>query len=901
MTRCDRRRSRTTLDVTGNRSIGRWAQPRLVRLEDRTVPSSTLYVDFGDNFPTGGFDLTDLQLRTSLASGGLSGPNLSFSDATLYRFRPASERVTFDYNGSGGVNAQDWIDLRANVFSLIQRYYEPFDVNVVLAPALDNTNSTTYFDGIRAALNAGPNVTGERDSWAFSIYGTVASTGNPISSGGLYGVASALDIGGNNANDDSCVSFADAVLAANPNANADNALAYTTSHEPAHCFGLAHTSNSSQLSNSDVIVGSAGTTNRTNYDFFTRYPLTLSGSSSVVTNHDRYASTSVLGLRSGAPVYVTGTGEHDIVTITRLNATQATVTVQAFSNATYTTPIAVPGGGGATTYSYTLNNYDANGILVDLGFDNDRLVVDASLGVPITVRGMAGTDQLIVNGGGAATATYAPNATAPVGLDGNVSYGGTLTVGATTITFSEFEAASTVELNGATTLTVRTPNAADLATVDTVTGGRFRVAGSSGGVTMIPILADTTNVTLDAATNDGAAGTDTVTVILAGVVAAGRSATIETGPGNDTVNVQSLAVSTALTVNAGTGDDTIRIDSNGAAAGGTVDNVRGTVAIDGQGGNDTLTLEDSSDTTADVVTVTAMQVGVAGDSFFGAGGSLTYAQIPTLTLNMPSDATGDIINVTPSAATAFNVNGFAPVTSTGIGDRLNLDLTGATTPVNTPSSAVNGQWTFGNRLPVTYTDIEEQGAAATPPGVGGVGVNDGTSAQRSRVTSLTVTFTTQVTFAGAVADAFQLSRLGGGAVGGFTATANVVGGVTVVTLTGFTGAETRSGSLADGFVRVTVLAGQVSAGGLQLDGDGNGSPGGDFVQDGTLANGLFSLFGDADGSGVVNALDYATFRPTFGSSVGQAAYVDWLDFDNDGAINAFDYARFRDRFGSSVP
>ena len=87
------------------------------------LPSSTLYVDFGDNFPVGGFDLTDLQLRSDFSAGGLQGPNLSFSDATLYRFLPASQRVTFDYNGSGTVNAQDWIDLRTTAMSLVQRYY----------------------------------------------------------------------------------------------------------------------------------------------------------------------------------------------------------------------------------------------------------------------------------------------------------------------------------------------------------------------------------------------------------------------------------------------------------------------------------------------------------------------------------------------------------------------------------------------------------------------------------------------------------------------------------------------------------------------------------------------------------------------------------------------------------
>lgn len=56
---------------------------------------------------------------------------------------------------------------------------------------------------------------------------------------------------------------------------------------------------------------------------------------------------------------------------------------------------------------------------------------------------------------------------------------------------------------------------------------------------------------------------------------------------------------------------------------------------------------------------------------------------------------------------------------------------------------------------------------------------------------------------------------------------------------GFTGGETNSGSLADGRYTLTVFASQVSAGGQQLDGDGTGTGGDNFVLDGTVANGLY--------------------------------------------------------------
>ncbi len=200
-----------------------------------------------------------------------------------------------------------------------------------------------------------------------------------------------------------------------------------------------------------------------------------------------------------------------------------------------------------------------------------------------------------------------------------------------------------------------------------------------------------------------------------------------------------------------------------------------------------------------------------------------------------------------------------------------------------------------------YTVRASVGGGATPPRVGTVVAGDGTQQHRSRVASITVSFDAQVTFAGAVADAFALSRIGGGTVGGFTATANVVGGVTVVTLAGFTGAETEFGSLADGRYRVVVRANQVTANGQQLDGDGNGTGGDDFALDGSIANGLFRLFGDANGDGTNNAFDFGQFRPAFGSSTGQTAYLDFLDFDAGGTINAFDFGQFRNRFGAGVP
>jgi hypothetical protein len=143
-------------------------------------------------------------------------------------------------------------------------------------------------------------------------------------------------------------------------------------------------------------------------------------------------------------------------------------------------------------------------------------------------------------------------------------------------------------------------------------------------------------------------------------------------------------------------------------------------------------------------------------------------------------------------------------------------------------------------------------------------------------------------------------------------------GQTVVTLTfttaGNAAAEvdpfsTTNGivaSLADGRYQLTVLGAAVSDGALgwALDGDGDGTPGGNYVSPADTAGGnglhLYRLYGDANGDGVVNAFDFSQFRLAYGSGSADSAYLAFLDEDGNGAINAFDFAQFRLRYGSSI-
>jgi regulation of enolase protein 1 (concanavalin A-like superfamily) len=185
----------------------------------------------------------------------------------------------------------------------------------------------------------------------------------------------------------------------------------------------------------------------------------------------------------------------------------------------------------------------------------------------------------------------------------------------------------------------------------------------------------------------------------------------------------------------------------------------------------------------------------------------------------------------------------------------------------------------------------------TPATVTAVVVNGG-AAQRSMVTAITVTFSQLVTLPADPAAAFRLTRTGpGGPAGDVALAADLSGSTatqTVVRLT-FAGPLTEFGSLIDGRYTFTIQSSQVSGPGGPLDGDNDGTPGGDSV------TGLFRLFGDSDGNGTVDALDLFRLRTTFGKTAADPGFLAYFDFDGSGAVDALDLLRFRTRFGTVLP
>jgi hypothetical protein len=284
-----------------------------------------------------------------------------------------------------------------------------------------------------------------------------------------------------------------------------------------------------------------------------------------------------------------------------------------------------------------------------------------------------------------------------------------------------------------------------------------------------------------------------------------------------------------------------------------------------------------------VIDKTASTNGDSGFTFIrGPVAGTDYDQLAvagTVTLSGPL-----VANVTSYVAPGASIrlidnDGTDPVVGTfaGLAEGATLTLDGQAFTISYAAGDGNDVWL--TRL-------------ATPPRVLSTQVNGG-ALQRSMVTSLTVAFNAPVTFATTPAAAFTLTRIGGGTVN-FTAAASNDTGFTVVTLTNFSGALTAGGSLIDGRYALTALAGQISAYGFQLDGDGNGADGDNynFADSGsTVGNQLYRLYGDADGNRVVNVGDLTLFRTAFGSGD--------LTFDSDfnGVVNQTDLAAFRTNFG----
>ncbi len=146
--------------------------------------------------------------------------------------------------------------------------------------------------------------------------------------------------------------------------------------------------------------------------------------------------------------------------------------------------------------------------------------------------------------------------------------------------------------------------------------------------------------------------------------------TINSGTGNDTINVERLPYGVALTVNTGTGVDTVNL----SPAAGQMDNLRNTVTVHG-GGNTTLTLGDSG-TVSHTVGYTIAE-GSLTRSYRGTSGHLHSSSIAfdgLSQLAVSGAASGSTFQVrTDGLTTPVRVTGHAGFDSLVFDDALNAN------------------------------------------------------------------------------------------------------------------------------------------------------------------------------------------------------------------------------------
>jgi Putative Ig domain/Dockerin type I domain len=300
----------------------------------------------------------------------------------------------------------------------------------------------------------------------------------------------------------------------------------------------------------------------------------------------------------------------------------------------------------------------------------------------------------------------------------------------------------------------------------------------------------------------------------------------------------------------------------------------------------------------------------------GAGGTWQFTTDGTTWANMPAVSVAAPLLLNSDSNTRIRFVPTADATTTPSITYRAWDRTAGGTEGNL--SAVNpGAGGGGSAFSTnseTATVAVTNGKAET---VSAVQINDG-SAQRSMVSSLTVTFTGPMSFAGGNANAssaFLLTQVGGGTVGLNAAVAANVLGQTVVTLTFQAGSLVQTDgqaqvlSLTDGKYQLTIVGGSMTgtANGLALDGDHDGAAGGNYISPDDTAGsgpghqlGLYRLFGDVTGDGTVDAFDAGQLRIAFNSSVGSPNYIAALDSDGNGTIDAFDVGAFRVNFNKNL-
>jgi hypothetical protein len=305
-----------------------------------------------------------------------------------------------------------------------------------------------------------------------------------------------------------------------------------------------------------------------------------------------------------SPILTINTGAGD--NVIAINGSMVTINGAA-EGLTGVRMLTINSGGGSDTTNILATQAS---LVLNTGDGNDTVNVQ-SIGAPASINAGAGNDvinvfsNVLANSGtlsgiaGLLTVNGGTGSTTVNVSDTGDSAVSTSTLSGTTLTSTAFAAGGSLSYSSITTLNVSMGRG----------GNTFTVAGTVPGTTT------TVN-----------SGTGNDTVNLTGT---SSSLTVNTQAGTDTVNVQSIGA--PASINAGGGNDAINVFSSALANGGTLSGIAGLLTVNGGSGSTTVNVSDTGDRTASTSTLSATTL---TSTAFAAGGGLSYSSIATLNVSL---------------------------------------------------------------------------------------------------------------------------------------------------------------------------------------------------------------------------------------------------------------------------
>ncbi len=197
-------------------------------------------------------------------------------------------------------------------------------------------------------------------------------------------------------------------------------------------------------------------------------------------------------------------------------------------------------------------------------------------------------------------------------------------------------------------------------------------------------------------------GGNHVTYDLPSGTPAAFTARLETGSGNDVVDILSNPANAILQIEGVAGNDQVHL---GAAGSSDASALQGQIAIGNSGGADTLSVDGSG--------VTAPRVVAVSDSTIAGliAASLSYANLSSLSVT--GGVGVEAFNVVPSSTVPITIDGgpFAPLVAPV--DMLNVNTSGTTAAalqLSNDTAGNHGAFTFADRMPVAFSRV----GAVTP-------------------------------------------------------------------------------------------------------------------------------------------------------------------------------------------